>query len=86
MLQFEQERILSRGFGPIGSLNLAPVGSFHLATDGTGAPSSGARTKNPAAESLTMKGALESAWELALMETVPNREKPSLVGKGTLLD
>ena len=52
-----QKRILSRGFGPIGSLNLALVGSFHLVTGGTGATSSGVRAKNPAMKSSTMKGA-----------------------------
>ncbi len=52
-----QKRILHRGFGPTGSLNLALVGSFHLATDETGATSSGVRAKNPAMKSSTMKGA-----------------------------
>ena len=79
-----QKRILPRGFGPIGSLNLALVGSFHLATGGTGATSSGVRAKNPAMKSSTMKGAKALGSKL-LMETVPNREKPSLLGKGTLL-
>ena len=52
-----QKRILPRGFGPIGSLNLALVGSFHLVTDETGATSSGVRAKNPVTKSSTMKGA-----------------------------
>jgi hypothetical protein len=51
-----QKRILHRGFGPIGSLNLALLGSFHLATGETGATSSGVRAKNPAMKSSTMKG------------------------------
>ena len=79
-----QKRILHRGFGPFGSLNLALVGSFHLATDGTGATGSGVRAKNPAAKSSTMKGAKALGSKL-LMETVPNREKPLLMDKGTLL-
>jgi hypothetical protein len=77
-------RILSRGLGPIGSLNLALVGSFHLATGGTGATSSGVRAKNPAMKSSTMKGAKALGSKL-LMETVPNVEQSSLLGKGTLL-
>ena len=52
-----QKRILPRGSGPIGSLNLALVGSFHLVTGGTGATRSGVRAKNPAMKSSTMKGA-----------------------------
>ena len=79
-----QKRILHRGFGPIGSLNLALVGSFHLATGGTGATSSGVRAKNPAMKSSTMKGAKALGSKLS-METVPNVEKPSFLGKGTLL-
>jgi hypothetical protein len=79
-----QKRILHRGFGRFSPLNLALVGSFHLATGGTGATSSGVRAKNPAAKSSTMKGAKALGSKL-LMETVPNREKPSLLGKGTLL-
>ncbi len=79
-----QRRILHRGFGPSGSLNLALVGSFQLVTVGTGATSSGVRAKNPAMKSSTMKGAKALGSKL-LMETVPNREKPSLSGKGTLL-
>src|ERR1700683_2630020 len=79
-----QKRILPRGFGLIGSLNLALVGSFHLATGGTGATSSGDRAKNPAMKSSTMKGAKALGSKL-WMETVPNRKKPSLSGKGTLL-
>jgi hypothetical protein len=79
-----QEQILSRGFGRCSPLNLAPVGSFHLATGGTGATSSGVRAKNPAAKSSTMKGAKALGSKLS-METVPNREKPSLLGRGTLL-
>ena len=77
-------RILSRGLGPIGSLNLALVGSFHLATGGTGATSSGVRAKNPAMKSSTMNGAKALGSKLS-METVPNVEKPSFLGKGTLL-
>jgi hypothetical protein len=46
-----QKQILSRGFGPLGSLNLALVGSFCLATGGTGATSFGDRAKNPAMKS-----------------------------------
>ena len=79
-----QRRILHRGFGPCGSLNLALVGSFHLVTGGTGSTTSGVRAKNPAAKSSTMKGAKALGSKL-LMETVPNREKPSFLGKGTLL-
>ena len=52
-----QKQILSRGFGPLGSLNLALVGSLHLATGEAGATSSGDRAKNPAMKSSTMKGA-----------------------------
>ena len=51
------KRILSRGLGPFGSLNLALVGSLHLATSAAGATSSGVRAKNPAMKSSTMKGA-----------------------------
>ena len=47
----------SQGVRAFGSLNLALVGSFHLATGGTGATSSGVRAKNPAMKSSTMKGA-----------------------------
>jgi len=79
-----QLRILSRGLGPIGSLNLALVGSFHLATGGTGATSSGVRAKNPAMKSSTMNGVKALGSKLS-METVPNVEKPSFLGKGTLL-
>src|SRR4051794_15480794 len=79
-----QLRILSRGLGRSSSLNLALVGSFRLATGGTGATSSGVRAKNPAAKSSTMKGA-KALGSKFLMETVPNREKPSFLGKGTLL-
>src|SRR6266496_3432046 len=50
-------QILSRGLGRFSPLNLALVGSFHLATGETGATSSGVRTKNPAMKSSTMKGA-----------------------------
>jgi hypothetical protein len=50
-------RILSRGLGRFGPLNLALVGSFHLVTGETGATSSGVRAKNPAMKSSTMKGA-----------------------------
>ena len=78
------ERILPRGLGRFSSLNLASVGSFHLATCGTGATRSGVRAKNPAAKSSTMKGAKALESKLRL-ETVPNSETPSLLGKGTLL-
>ena len=83
-MRYAQKRILPRGSGPFGSLNLALVGSFHLATSGTGATSSGVRAKNPAMKSSTMKGAKALGSKLRL-ETVPNSEKPSLLGKGTLL-
>jgi len=79
-----QRRILHRGFGRSSPLNLALVGSFHLVTDGTGATSSGVRAKNPAAKSSTMKGAKALGSKL-LMETVPKREKPSFLGRETLL-
>ena len=79
-----QKRILSRGFWRSSSLNLALVGSFHLVTDGTGATSLGVLSKSEAAKSSTMKGAKALGSKL-LMETVPNREKPSLADKGTLL-
>lgn len=85
-----QRRILHRGLGPWGSLNLSLVGSLHLATGGagatrmTGATSFGDRAKNPAMKSSTMKGAKALESKLWL-ETVPNREKLSLAGKGTLL-
>ena len=59
-----QKQVLHTGFGPTGSLNLALVGSFHLATDGTGATGSGVRAKNPAAKSSTMKGAKALGSEL----------------------
>ena len=52
-----QKRILSRGFGRSSSLNLALVGSLHLATGEAGATSSGVRAKHPAMKSSTMKGA-----------------------------
>ena len=52
-----QQQILSRGLGRFSPLNLALVGSFHLATGETGATSSGVRAKNPAMKSSTMKGA-----------------------------
>ena len=74
----------SQGVRAFGSLNLALVGSFRLVTGGTGATSSGVREKNPAMKSSTMKGAKALGSKL-LMETVPNREKPSFLGKGTLL-
>ena len=77
-------RILSRGLGRFSPLNLALVGSFHLATGETGATSSGVRAKNPAMKSSTMKGAKALGSKLS-METVPNVEKPSFLGKGTLL-
>ena len=78
------EQILSRGFGRSSPLNLALVGSFHLATGGTGATSSGVRAKSSAMKSSTMKGAKALGSKL-LMETIPNSEKPTLLGKGTLL-
>ena len=78
------EQILSRGFGRSSPLNLALVGSFRLATSGTGVTSSGVRAKNSAMKSSTMKGAKALGSKL-LMETIPNSEKPSLLGKGTLL-
>jgi hypothetical protein len=77
-------RILSRGLGRSSPFDLALVGSFHLATGGTGATSSGVRAKNPAMKSSTMKGAKALGSKLS-METVPNVEKPALLGKGTLL-
>ena len=83
-MPLKHERILHRGFGPTGSLNLALVGSPHLVTGAAGATSSGVRAKNPAAKSSTMKGAKALGSKL-LMETVPNREQPSFLGKGTLL-
>ena len=84
MQQVLQRRILPRGLGPIGSLNLALVGSSCLVTGRTGATSSGVRAKNPAMKSSTMKGAKALGSKLC-SETVPNREKPSFLGKGTLL-
>jgi hypothetical protein len=77
-------QILSRGFGRSSPLNLALVGSFHLATGGTGATSSGVRAKNPAMKSSTMNGAKALESKL-LMETLPNRETPSFLGRGKLL-
>ena len=50
-------RILSRGLGRFSPLNLALVGSPHLATGAAGVTSSGVRAKNPAMKSSTMKGA-----------------------------
>jgi hypothetical protein len=79
-----QEQILSRGFGRSSPLNLALVGSFHLATGGTGATNSGVRAKNPAMKSSAMKGAKALGSKLT-METVPKCEKPSLSGRRTLL-
>lgn len=79
-----QRRILSRGFGPKGSLNLALVGSLHLVTGAAGVTNSGDRVKRLATKSSTMKGAKALESE-SLMETVPNREKPSLVSNGALL-
>ena len=78
------EQILSRGFGRSSPLNLALVGSFHLATGGTGRTTSGVRAKNPAMKSSTMKGAKALGSKLT-METVPKCEKPSLSGRRTLL-
>src|SRR5262249_35837220 len=83
-MPYKHEQILSRGLGRFSPLNLAPVGSFHLVTDGIGATSSGVRAKNPAAKSSTMKGAKALGSKL-LMETVPNRKEPSLLGRETLL-
>jgi len=74
----------SQGVRAFGSLNLALVGSFHLATGGTGATSSGVRAKNPAMKSSTMNGAKALESKL-LMETLPNRETPSFLGRGKLL-
>ena len=79
-----QKRILSRGLGRCSPLNLALVGSLHLVTGAAGATNSGVRAKNPAAKSSTMKGAKALESKL-LMETVPNREKPSFLGNGMLL-
>ncbi len=51
-----QVQILSTGSGPIGSFNVAGVGSFRLATSGTGDPDR-ALSANPAGvNSSTMKG------------------------------
>jgi len=72
------------GFGRSSPLNLALVGSLHLVTGAAGATSSGVRAKNPAMKSSTMKGA-EALGSKLLMETIPNSEKPTLLGKGTLL-
>jgi len=81
----KHEQILPRGSGRNeSSFNLALVGSLHLVTGGAGATSSGVRAKNPAMKSSTMKGAKALESELCV-ETVPNREKLSLAGKGTLL-
>ncbi len=80
-----QGQILSRGFGRFSSLNLALVGSFHLVTGGTGAipaPASGRKTRRRKAQHMNGAKALGSKLQL---ETVPNSEKPSLLGKGTLL-
>jgi hypothetical protein len=79
-----QLRILSRGLGPKGSLNLALVGSLYAATYAAGGTTLGVRAKNPAAKSSTMKGE-KSLESKSLTETVPNREKPRLVGNGALL-
>jgi hypothetical protein len=74
----------AQGARACGSLNLAPVGSLHLATGGAGRTTSGDRAKNPAMKSSTMKGAKALGSKLCV-ETAPNREKLSLAGKGTLL-
>jgi hypothetical protein len=79
-----QGQILSRGLGRSSPLNLALVGSFHLATGETGRTTSGVRAKNPAMKSSTMKGAKALESKLRL-ETVPNSETPSLLGRRTLL-
>lgn len=50
-------QILSRGFGPVGSLNLALVGSLLAVTRAAGVTSFGVRVKRPAMKSSTMKGA-----------------------------
>jgi hypothetical protein len=83
-MRYAQRRILPRGSGPLGSLNLALVGSLLLVTSAAGATSFGVRVKRPAMESLTTKGAkaLESK---PCVEAVPNREKPLLMDKGMLL-
>jgi hypothetical protein len=52
-----QQQILSRGLGPKGSLNLAPVGSLHPVTGAAGGTTSGVWVKRPAMKSSTMKGA-----------------------------
>ena len=52
-----QKRILPRGFGPLGSLNLALVGSLLLVTSAAGATSFGIRVKYSVMKSSTMKGA-----------------------------
>jgi hypothetical protein len=79
-----QERILSRGLGPFGSLNLALVGSLYSVTGAAGETNSGVWVKSPAMKSSTMKGAKALESE-SLVETVPNREQPSLVSNGALL-
>lgn len=79
-----QRQILSRGSGPSGSLNLAPVGSLLAVTLAAGETISGVRAKHPAAKSSTMKGA-KALGSKPSMETVPNSEKPTLVSNGVLL-
>ena len=79
-----QKRILSRGLGLPSSLNLALVGSLYSATGAAGETNSGVRVKRPAMKSSTMKGARALESE-SLLETVPNREQPSLVSNGALL-
>ena len=79
-----QEQILSRGLGRLSPLNLALVGSLHLATSVAGATSTGNVCKSNIAKSSTMKGAkaLESK---PCAKTMPKCEKPSFLGRGTLL-
>ena len=79
-----QKQILSRGFGRFSSLNLASVGSAALATSQLEATSFGDRAKNPAMKSSTMKGA-KALGSKSHVETVPNREQSSLMGKRALL-
>lgn len=59
-----QRRILPRGLGPFGSLNLAPVGSLCLVTSAAGTTSPGDRVKCPTPKSSTMKGAKALGSEL----------------------
>ena len=79
-----QEQILSRGLGRSCPFNLALVGSFRLATGGTGVSNSGVRAKNPAAKSSTMKGAKALASNL-YRRRCRTDEHLVLRGRGTLL-